>query len=213
MRQLDRRSRTRAWLADAGLAVSPTLPLLEDSLALSRDAVEIADRAAVLSVVALAAYHPHAREDLVGWLRRESLWDAMSPSEERFFASAKPSRSEVASMAWSSEAVFALCWVLGVAGVDGGALDACPDDLRWKLPDISKGENMAAFRRNVVSRRPDDVLDALDRLYCLHWRQTEDAIQGQVQSYPLSLLEVIQRRRAFEWLFTDLDWDEVSLDT
>jgi len=213
MSQQYRRSRTRDWLRQEGLEISSSLPFLEESLVLSRSAGEIADRAAILSVMALAAHHPHARGVLIQWLKHEALWDLLAPTETVFVESAKPSRSDVSSMSWCSEATFALCWVLGVAGIDGGALHACPDDLRWKLPDVSKGESMKAFREHSVSRGTDDLLDALDRIYCLHWRQTEDALQGLVRSYPLSPPAVVQRRWAFEWLFSRFDWNQVSLDT
>ena len=78
-----------------------------------RSADEVARRCIVLYAV-LAAGHGEPRDELVSWLRREDLWDAVSPKESEFLLAESPTQRHRINATWRAEALFPLLWSLGL---------------------------------------------------------------------------------------------------
>jgi hypothetical protein len=79
----------------------------------SRPADEVARRCIILYAV-LAAGHDEARNELAAWLRREGLWDAVSPRESAFLLADSPTQQQRFQGQWRAEALFPLLWSLGL---------------------------------------------------------------------------------------------------
>ncbi len=58
-----------------------------------------------------------------------------------------------------------------------------------------------------------EIAKALDLAYCLHWSIRDAEIHGREIPRVLSPNVIIQRRKALEWMFSEENWDEVTLDT
>ena len=111
-----------------------------------------------------------------------------------------------------SRSPYAFAWALGLrTTLDFGSI--CDDGLIGEFPDLKKMAPAAPFLARARLRTADELACALDLAYCIHWAITAavlegDDVPGQVPGYV-----VIERRWALEWVLSDADWDEISLDT
>lgn len=65
-----------------------------------------------------------------------------------------------------------------------------------------------------ASMRPiESILSELDLAYCLNWALRELSIRGRRILGPVKSHIVLERRTALEWIVSDEDWEEITLDT
>src|SRR5262245_2143996 len=76
-----------------------------------RSADEVARRCVVLHAI-LAAGHDEPRDELVAWLHREGLWDAVTPEESDFLLTESPTQQQYINATWRAKALFPLLWSL-----------------------------------------------------------------------------------------------------
>lgn len=190
-----------------GYSVNPRLPLL-DASDIVRSAPEIVDRALAIHGVAAAAYG-FDRSAALSWLRRQSCYEALTPTEVHFLDAGLGDPQRFANQV---EGLFALSWALNVVG----RLDfsrPCPNDFVFQLPNLKAQQDGQGFRLRARLRTPAEILAATDLAYCLHWAIRDAQLkckesQGKVEEYVL-----MERRRALEWLVMDEGWEEIELDT
>ncbi len=75
-----------------------------------RTAEEIAHRTLVLSSVIACAYGGQPQEH-IEWLKREELWNDLSP-QENLFLTGNPTKKAKINMTWRSEAMVPLLWAI-----------------------------------------------------------------------------------------------------
>lgn len=192
-----------------GYSVNPSLPLL-DGLKKIRPLELTLSRLLTLSAVTAVSYG-YTREDCFYWLQQEDLICSLSQIEKTYLDS-KPFLIEDYSFRWGVEALWTLTWCCGYHN----SLDfskVCGDILIDLLPDLNKLESSIKFRRNARMKSVSEIAKALDLAYCLHWSIRDAEIHGREIPRVLSPNVIIQRRKALEWMFSEENWDEVTLDT
>ena len=185
-----------AWVRDAG-DVAARCHAIAAALALQQDATP--ERIAK----ALAA------NDLERWLAdvelrflRHLVGEAPLQDEER--------RQIAVDISWREEALWALLWSLKL--VD----DLPPDELCGRDPfyeRLAPDMDPARGRTDVTLRPLPEIAAMLDFYYCLHWHARNAQYHGQLWNPKIAPGAVLERRRALEWLFQDLPWDDVDLGT
>lgn len=198
----------------------PQFPLVwrsGDKVAL-RPTVELEARTAVLNVV-LARCYGMPQEAAMSWLLGAHLVESVTRPEWDFVVAGKGDRR---ALALHLEAIFALCWLLGVTR-QLEPTEPATDRLVDLLPDLPNGETMSRWRTRslVAPRDPTAAAAMLDRYYCLDWAYLEAErrripLPGMVDSHAIG-----QRRWALEWgvLFAGpyhgppRDWEEIDLST
>ena len=119
---------------------------------------------------------------------------------ERSLDEAAVEQAEI-DVSWRQEALWALLWAL--AFVDELRPDEeCGDESAYErmAPEMDPAQTVEG-----IELRPVEELAAeLDFHYCWHWQlrhaqQDEDLVR--------------ERRLALEWLFTDEEWEQITLDT
>lgn len=205
-----RRARSLQFIEGLGYTVSTSLPLLESTIVCQDREAIIKRLLALYGIVALAFGWDERRVPITEWLWAEQLHESLSQSEKKFLIG---NGESAPSVQWGLEGLFALAWACNLTELS--ILDPVPDDFVALFPSISRGESTQLFRQTVGLRPSDELLQELDLLYCLTSALTElellDGVNGSSQAPPL--LAILQRRRALEWLHTDVPWDEIELDT
>lgn len=189
-----------------GYEVNDALPYLDDRFA-PRPVAEVVDRLlSLLSVVACS--YGFDSQLALSWLDREHLSANLTEREAEFLRG----RGDKLSFQMQVEALFALAWAVGLP-VEMDYSKPCPNDLVRLLPDLKRQESSSAFRASAHLRTDKEIVSALDLAYCLHWaiRQAESEERPTPGRVPPHV--VTERRRAFEWLGGNEQWDEVALDT
>jgi len=179
-----------------------------------RSASEIATRAlALFAVVGTALGAP--RTDVVEWLRRESLWEALSPQEMVFLSQDSPSERELINATWRSEALLMLLWSIGLIDdlpklndqCDAGAFQA----VLPPFAGVTAGEFVAGARR----REDAELLEMADSLMNAHWEAREAKCNGRPVPERLHLGIVQERHYGINWAtgYGGLPWNDVTTDT
>ncbi len=205
-----RKAATEAALAARGISVLEALPpvICEDELALrSRD--DVIERARALLLVALRAESVASGEAMPveTLLAKMPLADdALSPQEQAFLAMDKPSSEQCAPFIWRYESLFVLEWALGLV-----------KELPFPAQPVDAAGTVATLieMRGPALRPANEILDALDQHYRLHWhvRQARLKKQGDVAGIDLDV--VMERHRTLNWLvrFQHAPWDDVDTPT
>jgi hypothetical protein len=180
-----------------------------------RDAQQVRERVAVLNVIVNCAYGmPSAVA--VGWLAENGLAAFLTEREQRVVAGEV---GQVDNDRVQVEAINALAWVLGmVASLDAGAV--CGDDLATRLPDLRRGEPVTTWieRTRMHLRAVEVAVAEWDFYFCVTWGLAEANLRRTPLPGPLPQYVYWQRRRAFEFVFSDnerghRDWDDLDLST
>lgn len=198
------RARSLALLAQKRLTVA-ALPAL-DRCSLRRDA-EVIDRLLCLHVCAATAYG-FAKDEALKWAETQGLTSAFESTELTFLAEG----GEALQFQQHVEAMFALHWALGFER-EFDLFKAVDAGFARRLPNLKVGESATLLRSRAQLRSEDEIMQAADTLYCLHWIERNDALSGSRRSLPIESFVVTERRRAVDWLLSKETWTAISLDT
>jgi hypothetical protein len=190
---------------------------------------EVACRCIVLYAV-LAAGHGESRDELVSWLRREGLWDAVSPKESDFLLSSAPTQQQRFQGQWRAEALLPLLWSLGLIAQLPSPQQICDvQSMQGVLPPL-----FAPVREFVSAARlrsEIEIHDANEAIYRIHWRvqdarrRGQPTLPGKLQRMPVADCTppaesynagVVQERHyALNWLigYCGQEWDDITTDT
>jgi hypothetical protein len=182
-----------------------------------RDAHSVASRChAIAAALALQQDAPAERiakalvdNDLERWLADSELrflahlvGEAPLPDDEH--------RQLAVDISWREEALWALLWCLELVD-DLPADELCGRDPFYErlAPDMDPSRG----RTDVLLRSLSEIAEMLDFYYCLHWNARNAQYHGQLWNPKIAPGAVLERRRALEWLFQDVPWDDVDLGT
>ena len=202
----DLRLATLQELAIAGIHPPPHLPLLDEPELRSSEIAT--DRLLCLHAVAAASYG-FSKESARAWLEQESLWPELEGEEGRFLLSPV---GQTALYQWQVQGIYVLAWALGIIN-DIDLWRPCPDDLVLQLPNLKASPSTAELRGSLTLRSVQEIAGAADLAYCLHWAVRDARLNGRATPGDIEESEIMERRRALEWLISEDDWYEVSLDT
>jgi hypothetical protein len=190
---------------------------------------KVARRCVVLYAV-LAAGHGEVRDKLVAWLRREGLWQAVTPKESEFLLCGTPTQRQVVNATWHAEALFPLIWSLGLISELPSPQQLCDVQLiRRVLPPLF--EPVAEFISSARLRNDSEIHGANKEIYHIHWRVRDFQLRdqptrpGKLRRMPHADIDppaesynpgvVQQRHYALNWLigYCAQEWDDITTDT
>jgi hypothetical protein len=206
VKQIRRNSLSRAQ--ELGYHINPTLPLL-DIPAKVRGKDEIADRMLGMLCVAASVYS-FDRKKSSAWIKRELTFDVLTDSEKDFLRTGKPDKAPVFEA--QIEGMWALAWCLSLVSELDFSVN-CSDDFVFLLPDLKVDESSGPLRKKARMRETGEILAKLDLSYCLDWAIADAHLHGKRPPGVLHPTDIAERRRALEWVFSEEDWDNISLDT
>lgn len=194
-----------------------------------RAAAEVARRCVILHGV-LAAGHNESRDAIVAWLRREGLWDEVSPKESDFLLSDSSTNQQRVRATWRAEALFPLLWSLGHIPDLPSPEQICDVPLMQSVMPPLLG-SVSTFISSAKLRSESEIQDANEKIYQIHWRVRDAWLQnvpqreGQLPRMPTAPREpapevyntgvVEERHYALNWLigYCGQDWDDITTDT
>jgi hypothetical protein len=204
--------RLERWkLPDPGV-----LPLHGDAdFAWVRDAAAVSARCHAIAA-ALALQQAAPAERIRNALRDNDLERWMAARELQFLRDLEgeivlddEQRHQIAvDISWSEEALWALMWSLGLV------VDLTPDELCGRDPfyeRLAPGMDPAKGRTDVALRPLAQIAAMLDVYYLLHWHARNAQYHGRPWDATIAPGAVLERRRALEWLFQDVAWEDVDL--
>ncbi|GKX56886.1 hypothetical protein SOASR030_29980 [Leminorella grimontii] len=210
---LARKASNDAYCQKLGVRVANSLPpVMGEGEAVLRSAKEVAERCvALLSVAARALSLSQDEGDNIEniYSRLPLAASLLSPEEACFMAEPSPQEQDVINAVWRYEALALLLWSLGKIDKLSLPTEICDVD---GVTDLILAEDTQSFIDAARLRPADEILDALDLCYRLHWAIREAGQRGEDIPANLSGSVISERHHALNWLvrFEDAEWDEVD---
>jgi len=141
-------------------------------------------------------------------------WSAasyFSPNENAFMTSQSPTQQAYTDHCWGYECVHVLLWALGYLDELQPPNTIC--DVANEV-GILREHGPEAFFENARLRSQDEILDAADLYYRLHWAAIELRLNGKSSPH-IDEGIIRERHRALNWLirYMNAEWDDVTTDT
>ena len=208
-----RKERTEGYLKSLGVPVNPHLPLVEGETAVRfREPKEVAKRAVVLYAL-VAVAHRADRERATSWLKREGLWESVSPKEKAFLESDDPPEQDRVEASWRAESLWTLLWALGKTERLDLPKEMCDTQLIQQIMPAPES-SCTEFINQAALRPPPEILDATDLIYRVHWAVVDARLNGRETPGGFHPGIVYERHYALNWLVWYADeWDDVATDT
>jgi hypothetical protein len=176
-------------------------------------AKEVAVRAMALFGIWLANT-PTPREDVILWLKNNSLWEALSPEELKFIVAEEHTLKQQIDFSWHIERLYVLAWALGVvdqmvAPNQQGTIAEFQQAISPLNADSSK-----RFLKIAKLRDDIEILEMADEIEKSHWTARNGKIKN-LQTDTVNLGIIQERHHAINWILwgREEDWDEVNRDT
>ena len=211
-----RKQRFDATHAQMGIPVAPGLPpVVGDNEVCLRSADDVLHRACSLLACAIRAESlgsgtPIPTQDLRA--RLPEAFVAPSPSEQAFLSNDAPEQQAVVNHAWRYECAWVMEWALGL--VDALPFPTAICDVPRTARVLVEADRQALLR-DATLRPTEQILDALDQHFRLHWAVREARRTGNPPPGNLEPGVLAERHYALNWLvrFQGVDWDEVDTPT
>ncbi|MGH9942182.1 MAG: DUF4272 domain-containing protein [Pyrinomonadaceae bacterium] len=208
-----RKKRSEQYLKSLGIPINPYLPLVEDeSEARLRKPQQVAERAIILHALVMVA-HRADRESVASWLKKEELWESLSPSKKAFLRNHNPPEQAVIEASWRAESLWALLWALGKVEKLELPKELCDSEVVQQImPDL--GAPTGQFINQAMLRLPDEILDATDLIYRINWAVVDARLNERETPGEFHPGIVYERHYALNWLTWYADeWDDITTDT
>lgn len=209
-----RKKQTEKYLKSLNIPFIDHLPLIEEESEVKiRTAQEIAERILVLVYLAYVSEVVDERENVIDFLKTNSLWDKVSPDEKELFQKEELTDQETANISWRSEGVWLLLWTINkVEKLDLPTEQVEIPEIVSRLPEFLT--DPTEFIKNANVRPTTEILDASDLIYRLHWATRKADLNNQPMPANLDLSIIMERHYAINWVtFYADEWDEISTDT
>lgn len=201
------RIRQKSWdiTKSYGFTINTELPLIENSYTF-KSLDDIINRVLILHVCCAHAYG--FNNDLaVKWIESEGLQKHITKNESDYIFKKENNREY---FKLSAESIWAFFWIINK--ISDLKFDSyCSDNLVQMLPDLKSSESSINFRKTINIKSEEQIIEMLDLVYCLHWSQIQFYLDNNTWKYPPKIIK--ERRKAFEWTVSEINWDDISLDT
>lgn len=209
-----RKKQTENYLKSLNIPFIDQLPLIEEESEVKiRTAQEIAERILVLVYLAYVSEVVDERENVIDFLKTNSLWDKVSPDEKELFQKEELTDQDTVNISWRSEGVWLLLWTINKVDkleLPIGQVEI--PEIVSRLPEFLTDPN--EFIKNANLRPTTEILDQSDLIYRLHWATRNADLNNQPIPANLDLSIIIERHYAINWVtFYADEWDEISTDT
>lgn len=177
-----------------------------------REPGEIAKKALSLAAVISCAYGD-SKQDVTAWLKKENLWDAVSPSEKEFLEN-ETTKEQNAKFTWRIEALVPLLWAINKIRKMPGIKSECNTEPLKKAvvwpPDSTK-EYIASSK----NRSEDELFKEYEKVYQAHWKVRDAQLNNKPVPEKYNPEVVYERHYGFNWLtgYMGQDWDDITTDT
>ena len=214
MKSSQRKESSEALLRRNGIAVNPSLPLVEDEDEVElRTPQELMERIVSLWAVAGTAF---LRDNFFRqYMTENKLVDWLSAREREYLLSDQRTDQQHVQYSWQLEDLFFLGWCAGlVPELTLPNQESSVESFMHLFPQ--RGEDLQMLEQAIRLRSKSEILDWSDLLYRLHWA-VRDSYANDAPSPPAINGGVVQEwHRAVNWMTRygqEDDWDVVGTDT
>lgn len=182
----------------------------EDEL---RSASEIAKRAIIVANLVTVAYDEKPVNEVIDWLKKENLYDELSPYEQKFLDNSKDEQLGI-NISWRSEALVILLWSIGNIK-DIPPMTEVVENSLFKDKVIFAPAPTSEYINSSTLRDEDEIFEKYDEVHSAHWSVVDARINDKPPPNNLNSGIVYERHFGFNYVvgYMGLPWDEITTDT
>ena len=207
MTAVERKKKSEERLASLGIHIVDELPPMEEeSLVVPRTGQEIAQRILVLTYLNCVAADSNLQQDVIAFLKQESLWENASAEEKRLFEKSQLSEEDTSKIGWRGESIWLLLWTINrVDALDLPASEVNIRDVFERLPAFMS--DTRDFIQSASIRPLSEILDQSDFIFRLTW--TIHVQPGGTNEMIFDPSIAYERHYAISWVTSAHEtWDE-----
>ena len=208
MTAVERKKKSEERLASLGIHIVDELPPMEEeSLVVPRTGQEIAQRILVLTYLNCVAADSNLQQDVITFLKQESLWENASAEEKRLFEKSQLSEEDTLKIGWRGESIWLLLWTINrVDTLDLPASEVNIRDVFERLPAFMS--DTRDFIQSASIRPLSEILDQSDFIFRLTW--TIHVQSGSTNEMIFNPSIAYERHYAISWVTSAHEtWDEI----
>lgn len=179
---------------------------------LVRGPSEIAKRALSLAAVVSCAYGT-PKNEAVAWLKKENLWEAVTPSEKEFLEN-ETTKEQNAKLTWRIEALVPLLWSINKIDKMPDLKSECDTEL-LKMAVVWPPSSTKDYIASSKTREEDELFEEYEKVYQAHWKVRDAQLNNKPVPKKYNSEVVYERHYGFNWVtgYMGQDWDEITTDT
>lgn len=213
-KQKNRRQKNNKFLTQNGISINENLLYKDNNIQL-KNMDDICKRAlACLITTQIACDIPkgHYKRSLEFFLPlydKFGVKNSLNSKEKKIIAGTY-SNQDAIDMDWAYESYWAICWCLSLVDdiKNGGELCDCHKAIAF-VRDSSSFED---FKSKCNLRNIDEIMDMSDLYYRYNWAINNKLVDSNTNIGNLRKSNVIERRRALEWIISDVDdWYDLHI--
>lgn len=211
MNAQQRKEQNEAILKENNIRTNPYLPTIEEeNEVIIRSAPDIAKRILILAYLYTTIHNDDDKQNIIAYLKAESLWDDVSQREQALFNKETLSEKEARNLSWRVECIKVLLWSINKIDDLGLPIDEASEIFNL-IPRYM--ESSEEFVNGAVIRDTTEILDASDLIYRIHWAVRQAGIDDtEVQNINPDV--VPEWHQAINWItFYEDNWDDITTDT
>lgn len=136
--------------------------------------------------------------------------DSLNSKEKRIIEGTYTDQDPI-DMDWAYESYWTLCWALGLVNDITNAAELC--DCSMAISFVTNNNSFEEFKSKCKLRSVEEILDMYDLYYKYHWAINDKMVNPSTSADNLNPSNVLERRRALEWLISDVDdWYDLQLN-
>jgi len=179
-----------------------------------RPAQEVARRSLALFAVVATALGL-SRDEAISWLRKEELWDALTPHEVAYLEQTDPPQRARINFGWQSERLIVLVWALGkIPELPDSATQCDISVFKSVLPPFTE-TSPRAFIAQATLTDEETLWEQAEAYFQDHWKARDAQLHGRPMPAGIDIEIVQERHHAINWTtgYDGLPWDDVTTDT
>ena len=173
---------------------------------------QIAKRIIVLTALISVIYGKNLSEVVV-WLKKENLWDELTPSEIAFVKDPSNERAQI-NLSWKSEALVSLLWSINKFQ-NIHKLDSSVDIDDLRRFSVHPPSTTEEYIKSAELRSEEEIEDEYEVVFDAHWSVRDAQINKKPIPNNLDSGVVMERHFGFNYVmgYCSLPWDEITTDT
>lgn len=218
---LERKTRLERQLKERGISGLEIkhLPYLDFDESAFASAYEVGVRMIILYSCAYVAFNTDETEKVAEWLRKEELWQHVSPDEKELFQGKIKDPEKLVRFAWRLESAFTLAWTLNLIDVLHPPTSEVGDEqiaeFQDKMPKLGR-TGLGSYLENLSLRNKGEMFEenVLNELATTYFRDL--LFNGKTDTTDIDRYVSFERHYVLNWVrrFDDIaDWDDTDTST
>ena len=173
---------------------------------------KIAIRSIILTALISVIYGKNLSK-IVKWLKKENLWDELTPNELEFVSDPANERAQI-NLSWKSEALVALLWSINKFH-NIPKLDNPIDINDLNRFSVQCPSSTYEYINTAELRSEEEIADEYEVVCDAHWSVRDAQINNKQIPSNLNSGVVMERHFGFNYVigYCALSWDEITTDT